>query len=171
MKPIFKRLIASLLIALLFMSELTPLAHASAGNETGVGTGGDSSSGGTGSGSFSVNSGQCGYRMYFIDADGNRVSNKVDIVFSNKRPPDRGPFGIQNGWMQGTGVWRPATGERWAVVAGGMQGGVSGVFRSIAIIIAVAVMLRISSRGRCCEAGGAGRHEKAGGRTLPGCNF
>lgn len=30
------------------MSELTPLAHASAGNETGVGTSGDSSSGGTG---------------------------------------------------------------------------------------------------------------------------
>lgn len=121
----FKRLIASLLIALLFMSELTPLAHASAGNETGVGTGGTGNSGGTGSGSFSVTNGHCGYRMYFIDADGKRVSNKVDIVFSNKRPPDRGPFGIQSGWMQGTGGWRPATGGGWEVFGGWSKAGLA----------------------------------------------
>ena len=73
------------------------------------------------------------------------------------------------------GVWRPATGERWAVVAGGMQGGVSGWLRSIAIIIAVAVMLRIASRERCCGPGALGgavfERKKAGGRTLLGCNF
>lgn len=59
------------------MSELTPLAYA---KEHGVGDSGDAGSGGTGSGSFSVTAGHCGYRMYFIDANGKRVSNKVDIV-------------------------------------------------------------------------------------------
>jgi len=35
--------------------------------------------------------------------------------------------------MKGPGIQQPATGERWAVAAGWLQGGVSGWLRSMAI--------------------------------------
>ena len=84
-----KRLTASFLILLVFLSSIPMTAFASGDYIIGGnGNGGGGSSTNTGVGSMSYD--QTGYRMYLADKNGNRVSDIVDFV--DKEPVQGGVY-------------------------------------------------------------------------------
>ena len=81
-----KRII-SLLLSVILTFSLAPVSYATKGN----GERGPNYAGGSQTGSFWDD--QQGYRIYIVDANGNRISRVVDMVFSD--PNGECKYGVE----------------------------------------------------------------------------